>query len=94
MKKLLSLFLPLLIIFSLVGCLAGDDKVTYIRKDFKKIEHLEYYDDDPAHTSYKIKIDGKWWEADENGNLTGRGKRNLKTWEQSPNNPANSGGGC
>ena len=66
----------------------------YIRKDFRKIESIEYYDDDPASTSYEIMIDGKWWDADENGNLTERGKRNLKNWEQSPNNPANSGGGC
>ena len=94
MKKLLSLCLPLLIIFTLVGCLAGSDEKIYIRKDFRKIESIEYYDDDPASTSYEIMIDGKWWDADENGNLTERGKRNLKTWEQSPNNPANSGGGC
>ena len=93
MKKLLSLILPIAIIFSLIGCW-GPTETVYIKKDFRKKLELDRADGFVDDTKYEVRVDGKWYEADENGNLTERGKRNLKNWEVHPNNPANSGGGC
>ena len=92
MKKILSLILPIAIIFSLIGCWNPNETV-YIKKDFRKKLELDRATGDVEDTKYEVRIDGKWYEGDENGNLTERGKRNLKNWEVHPNNPANSGGG-
>ena len=98
MKKILSLIVPIAIIFSLIGCFNPTDTV-YIKKDFRKKVEFDRATGEVEDTKYEVRIDGKWYEGDENGNLTERGKRNLKNWEVHPNNPANSsddggGGGC
>ena len=96
MRKLFTLLIPISILFSLVGCgLSDEKKVTYIRKDFRESVMVDRATDDMTWgKEYQIKIDGKWYDADENGNLTERGKKQKQHWEMSPNNPANSGGGC
>ena len=88
MKKLLSLILPIAIIFSLAGC--GESETEYIRKDLRKTFYLLDGSDqiDPDRkVYYEVNIDGKWYDADENGELTEWGKAEKRVEES-------SGGGC
>ena len=90
MKKLLSLILPIAIIFSLAGC--GKTETEYIRKDLRKTVYLLDGSDqiDPDREAYyEVNIDGKWYDADENGELTEWGKAEKQVEESS-----GGGGGC
>ena len=67
MKKLISLFLPMAIIFSLAGCQL-DTETVYIKKDLRKI--VKYHDGtknqvDGIPPRYEVRIDGNWYHADE-----------------------------
>ena len=79
-KKLLSLFLPLLIILSLVGCFPNRE-VSLIKPGFKKIIYYDSYTNEPDPPRYQILIDGYWYPADENGNITSAGERQKQNRE-------------
>ena len=93
MKKLISLFLPMAIIFSLAGCQL-DTETVYIKKDLRKIASAS------ATTSstmlrYEVRINGKWYDADKNGNLTQRGQMQKQQAEmQASGDDGGGGGGC
>ena len=92
MKKLISLFLPMAIIFSLAGCQL-DTETVYIKKDLRKIASAS------ATTSstmlrYEVRINGKWYDADKNGNLTQRGQMQKQAAESSGDDGGGGGGGC
>ena len=95
MKKLISLFLPMAIIFSLAGCQL-DTETVYIKKDLRKI--VKYHDGtknevDGFPPRYEVRIDGNWYHADENGNLTDLG-RSQKQAAESSGDDGGGGGGC
>ena len=95
MKKLISLFLPMAIIFSLAGCQL-DTETVYIKNDFRKI--VKYHDGtknqvDGIPPRYEVRIDGNWYDADKNGNLTPRGQMQKQTAE-SDSGDGGGGGGC
>ena len=95
MKKLLSLILPKAIIFSMAGC--GESETEYIRKDLRKTFYLLDGSDqiDPDRkVYYEVNIDGKWYDADENGELTEWGKAEKQMEESSGDDGGGGGGGC
>ena len=92
MKKLIPLFLPMAIIFSLAGCQL-DTETVYIKKDLRKIASAS------ATTSstmlrYEVRINGNWYDADKNGNLTQRGQMQKQAAESSGDDGGGGGGGC
>tara|TARA_X000000950_G_C13689974_1_gene567612 strand:+ start:266 stop:559 length:294 start_codon:yes stop_codon:yes gene_type:complete len=97
MKKLLSFILPIAIIFTLTGCKI-DSETVYLRKDFRKI--VKYHDGtknkvDGIPPRYEVRIDGNWYHADENGNLTDLGRSQKQAAEmQSSDDGGGGGGGC
>ena len=98
MKKLISLFLPMAIIFSLAGCQL-DTETVYIKKDLRKI--VKYHDGtknqvDGIPPRYEVRINGKWYDADKNGNLTQRGQMQKQQAEMqaSGDDGGGGGGGC
>ena len=95
MKKLLSLILPIAIIFSLTGCLT-DSETTYLRKDFRKtVYFLDGKDQiDPSiEPKYEVRIDGNWYDAKENGDLTQWGQQQKQVAESSGDDGGGGGGG-
>ena len=96
MKKLISLFLPMAIVFSLAGCQL-DTETVYIRKDLRKI--VKYHDGtknevDGFPPRYEVRINGNWYDADKNGNLTQRGQMQKQAAESSGDDGGGGGGGC
>ena len=95
MKKLLTMFLPLFIFFSLSGCWTTE--YSYIKPEFRevwKVDRAGRYADDYI-VAHQIKIDGKWYDADENGQLTDKGKKQKQMAEsQSSDDDGGGGGGC
>ena len=95
MKKLLILYLPLVLVFSLYGCFDNNRDVRYIKPDLRKISFLDRLTGDPdtiSETRYEIKIEGYWYPADENGVLTPEGKIMKQSREMQASNQG--GGGC
>ena len=92
MKKILSLILPIAIIFSLIGCFNPTETV-YIKKDFRKKVELDRATGDVEDTKYQVRINGKWYDADENGNLTQRGQQQKQAAESSDDGGGGGGGG-
>ena len=95
MKKLISVFLPMAIIFSLAGCQL-DTEAVYIKNDFRKI--VKYHDGtknqvDGIPPRYEVRIDGNWYDADSAGNLTRRGQM-QKQMADSDSDSGDGGGGC
>ena len=88
MKKLLSVVLPIAIIFSLAGCLT-DEEVTYVKPDLRKIEQAR---DDGVLWSirYETRVDGQWYDSDSDGKLTDKGKSQKQMAEMQ----SSGGGGC
>jgi len=97
MKKLITLFLPMAIIFSLAGCQL-DTETVYIKKDLRKI--VKYHDGtknevDGFPPRYEVRINGNWYDADKNGNLTQRGQMQKQQAEmQASGDDGGGGGGC
>ena len=94
MQRLLSLVLPIAIIFSLVGCQHSETE--YLRKDLRKTVYLLDGSDqiDPdAESRYEVRIDGVWYDADENGNLTEIGKKQQQIVETGASSDDGGGGG-
>ena len=92
MKKLISLFLPMAIIFSLIGCFNPTETV-YIKKDLRKKVELDRATGEVEDTKYQVRIDGKWYDADENGNLTQRGQQQKQMAEMQSSDDGGGGGG-
>ena len=95
MKKLLSLILPIAIIFSLAGCQHNSETV-YVRKDLRKTVYFidGTHDIDPyIEPKYEVRIDGNWYDADENGNLTPYGQQEKQMAESSGDDGGGGGGG-
>ena len=95
MKNLISVFLPMAIIFSLAGCQL-DTEAVYIKNDFRKI--VKYHDGtknqvDGIPPRYEVRIDGNWYDADKNGNLTPRGQMQKQAAESSGDDGGGGGGG-
>ena len=95
MKNFLTLFLPLLIVLSLNGCTKVSDYV-YIKYDFREVYVVK---DWPMNTEteldgYEVEINGEWYEADKNGNLTEGGKRAKQALERRSSDGDDDGGGC
>ena len=93
MKKLLSLTLPIAVIFGLTGC-ALDTETVYLRKDFRKTVYYQDGSSVEMHgmpPKYEVRIDGNWYHADENGNLTDAGKKQKQIVEMQA---FDYGGGC
>ena len=95
MKKLLILYFPLVLVFSLYGCFDNNRDVMYIKPDLRKISYFDRLTGEPDTTSetrYEIKIEGYWYPADENGDLTPAGKIRKQNREMEASNQG--GGGC
>ena len=95
MKNFLTLFLPLLIVSSLNGCTKVSDYV-YIKYDFREVYVVK---DWPMNTEteldgYEVEINGEWYEADKNGNLTEAGKKQQQAIERRSFDDGGGGGGC
>ena len=96
MKKLLSLILPIAIIFSLTGCIRDGQETIYLKPDFRKTVYLQDAGpgadiDDSKEPRYEVRIDGNWYDADSAGNLTRRGQMQKQTAES---DSGDGGGGC
>ena len=95
MRKLLISYFPLVLIFSLYGCFDNDRDVRYITPDLRKISYVDRYTGEPdtiSETRYEIRIEGYWYPADENGDLTPEGKIRKQDREMQASNQG--GGGC
>ena len=97
MKKILSFILPIAIIFSLTGCKPPSDTV-YLKPDLRKTVYLVKGSDEvdlSVEPKYEIRIDGNWYDADENGNLTPYGQSQKQQAEmQASSDDGGGGGGC
>ena len=91
MNKSLALFLPLLIVFSLTGCLTTE--YTYVTKTLRKVYSVDNMAGRNNFVGYQTKIEGKWYDADENGQLTDEGKR-KKEQDAEKGGERDGGGGC
>ena len=91
MKKFLSVILPIVIIFSLAGCLTDED-VTYLKPDLR---YIERYTDDGAKwsTRYETRVGGRWYDSDADGNLTDKGKLQKQQAEMQASGDDGGGGG-
>ena len=94
MKKFLSLILPMAVIFSLAGCLTNSE-TTYLKPDLRKTTYLlDSGEVDPSITpKYQVRIDGNWYDADKNGNLTRIGQQQKQQAESSGDDGGGGGGG-
>ena len=97
MKKLLSLVLPVAIIFSLTGCLS-DYETSYLKPDLRKTVYLidgTSEIDPDREPKYEVRIGGNWYDSDETGNLTRRGQQQKQQAEaESDGGGGGGGGGC
>ena len=98
MKKLLSLILPIAIIFSLTGCIRDSQETIYLKPDFRKTVYLQDAGpgadiDDSKEPRYEVRIDGNWYDADSAGNLTRRGQM-QKQMAEAESDSGDGGGGC
>ena len=95
MKKILSLILPIAIIFSLTGCFT-DSETVYLKPNLKKtVYYIKDTDqiDISREPKFQVRVDGNWYDADETGNLTQRGKQQKQAAESSGDG-GGGGGGC
>ena len=92
MKKFLALFLPLLIVLSLTGCLVTE--YTYITPTLRKVYSVDNMAGRNNFVGYQTKIEGEWYDADENGQLTDEGKRKKQQDVQKGGEGDGGGGGC
>ena len=93
MKKILSLILPVAIIFSLIGCF-NPTETYYIKKDLREKVELDRATGEVVEKRYQVRIDGNWYDADANGNLTQRGQAQKQAAESSGDDGGGGGGGC
>ena len=93
MKKLISLFLPIAIIFSLIGCFNPTETV-YIKKDLREKVELDRATGEVVFTTYQVRIDGNWYDSDKSGNLTRTGQMQKQAAESSGDDGGGGGGGC
>ena len=93
MKKFLALSLPLLIVFSLIGCKTTE--YTYIKPDLRKVYSVDNVQGRNTLVGYQTRIEGKWYDANKNGQLTDTGKQQKQMSEmQSSDDGGGGGGGC
>ena len=95
MKKLLKLSMPPLIVLGLSGCITGTD-YTPITDNLRKVESVKNSGGNKSRSflRYETKIDGEWYESDENGNLTQKGQRKKQQVGLSGGGGGGGGGGC
>ena len=96
MKKLIHSFLTYGHYFQF-GWMPADTETVYIKKDFRKI--VKYHDGtknevDGFPPRYEVRINGNWYDADKNGNLTQRGQMQKQAAESSGDDGGGGGGGC
>ena len=89
MKKFLALSLPLLIVFSLSGCFTTE--YTYIKPTLREVWKVDNPQGTEKLVGYQTQIGGKWYDADENGQLTDKGKKQKQMAEA---NDSGGGGGA
>ena len=80
----------------MTGCKI-DSETVYLRKDFRKI--VKYHDGtknkvDGIPPRYEVRIDGNWYHADENGNLTDLGRSQKQAAEMQSSDDGGGGGGA
>ena len=93
MKKILSLILPVAIIFSLIGCF-NPTETYYIKKDLREKVELDRATGEVVEKRYQVRIDGKWYDSDKSGNLTRRGQQQKQQAEADSDGGGGGGGGC
>jgi hypothetical protein len=102
MGKFFFLLLPLIVFLGLSGCQTTSEE-TYIKPNFKVVRVYQNPEDNKQNgtkqlkeTKYKIRIDGNWYSADQEENLTQAGKLQLQQAKQRSDNDGGggSGGGC
>ena len=96
MKKFLKLSMPPLIVLGLSGCFVGTD-ITLITANLRKVESVHNSGGNKSRSflRYETKIDGEWYESDENGNLTKRGQRKRQDdLSGGGGGDGGGGGGC
>tara|TARA_Y100000991_G_scaffold134541_1_gene101367 strand:- start:125 stop:409 length:285 start_codon:yes stop_codon:yes gene_type:complete len=94
MKKLFMLYFSFVLVVSLSGCFDTNRNVKYIKPDLREISYTNRLTGDPDTISgkkYEIMIDGYWYPADENGELTPAGKVSKQNREIEA---SGGGGGC
>jgi len=94
MKKFFKLSMPPLIVLGLSGCISGAD-YTLITNNLRKVEWVENKGGVKSRgfLRYETKIDGEWYESDENGNLTQKGQQKKQQAESSGGDGGDGGGG-
>ena len=93
MKKFLALSLPLLIVFSLIGCFTNE--YTYIKPELREVYLVDNFKGREKLVGYQTRIEGKWYDADKNGQLTDKGKKQKEMAEsQVSSDDGGGGGGC
>ena len=88
MKKFLALFLPLLIVFSLIGC--RGTHYNLINADLREVRSSDNAQGRSEVVGYETKIDGKWYDSDKNGQLSAKGELQKQAFESR----GEGGGGC
>ena len=94
MKKFLKLSMPPLIVLGLSGCITGTD-YTPITDNLRKVESVKNSGGNKSRSflRYETKIDGEWYESDENGNLTQKGQRKRQVELSGGGGGGGDGGG-
>ncbi len=90
MKKFLALSLPLLIVFSLSGCFTTE--YTYLKRNLREVYKVDNFQGTEKLVGYQTQIEGKWYDADKNGQLTDKGKKQKQMAEAQSSD--GGGGGC
>ena len=91
------LIIPFTICLSLSGCQTTLEE-TLIRPDFKQVKVYQKNSENSGlqlvETRHKIRIDGNWYSAKQDGTLTSKGAMELAQEKQGGGGGGGGGGGC